>query len=57
MSLTVPGDAFSLIDADGGRVVEPGAFTISVGGKQPGQRGRADAATTEVLGARIEAVR
>jgi beta-glucosidase len=57
VSLTVPGEAFSLIDAEGKRVVEPGAFEISVGGKQPGQRGPRDAATTEVLRARTEAVR
>lgn len=57
VSLTVPGDAFSLVDAQGRRVVEPGAFTVSAGGKQPEQQGRGDAATTEVLSARIEAVR
>jgi beta-glucosidase len=38
-------------------VVEPGAFELSVGGKQPAQRGRADAATTEVLTARLVVVR
>jgi beta-glucosidase len=32
----------------------PGRFQISVGGKQPGQRGVGDAATTEVLTARLE---
>ena len=57
VALQVPGDAFSLIDRAGRRVVEPGAFEISVGGKQPGQHGRADAGTTEVVSARIEAVR
>ena len=57
MALQVPGDAFSLIDGAGRRVVEPGAFELSVGGKQPGQHGRADAGTTEVVSARIEAVR
>jgi len=30
-------------------VIEPGIFDISVGGKQPGFSGTADAATTEVL--------
>ena len=35
---------------DGGRrVVEPGEFEVSVGGKQPGFSGRPDAETTEVL--------
>ena len=32
----------------------PGAYTISVGGKQPGFRGAADAATTEVLTTRVQ---
>jgi len=54
VSLTVPADALSLIDADGRRVVEPGAFEIAVGGKQPAQRGLADAATTGVVTARFE---
>jgi len=57
VSLTVPGEAFALIDASGRSVVEPGAFTISVGGKQPGQHGRGDAATTEVTSARTQLVR
>jgi beta-glucosidase len=44
----------SLIDRDGLRVVEPGLFEISVGGKQPGFTGRADAATTGLLSGRVE---
>ena len=44
----------SLIDKDGARVVEPGLFEVSVGGKQPGFTGPADAATTGVLTARVE---
>jgi len=39
----------SVIDTAGRRVIEPGAFAISVGGKQPGFRGFADAATTGVV--------
>jgi beta-glucosidase len=39
----------SVINAQGKRVVEPGEFLISVGGKQSGFTGRADASTTEVL--------
>jgi beta-glucosidase len=31
-----------------------GSFQISVGGKQPGQQGVGDAATTEVLTAKLE---
>jgi beta-glucosidase len=36
----------SVILDNGKRVVEPGDFAVSVGGKQPGFAGRADAATT-----------
>ncbi|HYO63791.1 MAG TPA: glycoside hydrolase family 3 C-terminal domain-containing protein [Pyrinomonadaceae bacterium] len=43
----------SVIDARGRRVVEPGEFTVSVGGKQPGFAGRADAPTTGVVTARF----
>jgi len=39
---------FSLIDAEGRRVVEPGEFEIAVGGRQPGPTGLAGA-TTDVL--------
>jgi beta-glucosidase len=39
----------SLIDATARRVVEPGIYEVSVGGKQPGFKGIADASTTEVL--------
>jgi beta-glucosidase len=35
--------------ADGRRRVEPGSYEISAGGKQPGFRGPADAATTRVV--------
>jgi len=51
---TLDERAFSLIGADGGRIVEPGRFTIAVGGKQPGFRGTADAATTMVLTAELD---
>ena len=47
---------FSLIDATAKRVVEPGIFEVSVGGKQPGFKGNADAATTGVLTGRFEVV-
>lgn len=43
----------SVIDARGKRVVEQGEFLISVGGKQPGFTGRADANTTGVVGTRL----
>ncbi|HEX9187323.1 MAG TPA: glycoside hydrolase family 3 C-terminal domain-containing protein, partial [Vicinamibacteria bacterium] len=51
---TLDERAFSLVGADGRRVVEPGRFTIAVGGKQPGLRGTADAPTTMVLSGEVE---
>ncbi len=45
----------SVIDDRGRRVVEPGTFTVSVGGKQPGYSGTADAATTTVVTGRFTA--
>ncbi len=47
----------SLIDKEFKRVVEPGIFEVSVGGKQPGFSGSADAWTTEVLTGRFEVKR
>ena len=43
----------SLIDNNGKRVIEPGQFLISVGGKQPGFAGGADAKTTEAISGRF----
>jgi beta-glucosidase len=51
---TLDERALSFVGADGRRVVEPGLFTIAVGGKQPGLAGTADAATTMVLAADLE---
>jgi beta-glucosidase len=51
---TLDERALSLVGPDGQRVVEPGRFTIAVGGKQPGLSGTADAATTMVLTAELE---
>jgi len=51
---TLDDRAFSNVAADGRRVVEPGRFTIAVGGKQPGLTGTADAKTTMVLTASLE---
>jgi len=44
---------FSVVRNDGERVVEPGAFRVFVGGKQPGFSGYADAQTTEVRGSTV----
>ncbi|MDZ7723295.1 MAG: glycoside hydrolase family 3 C-terminal domain-containing protein [candidate division KSB1 bacterium] len=38
-----------LIDRDNNRIVEPGVFSLSIGGKQPGFSGNADAGTTDVI--------
>lgn len=45
---------FSIINSRDKRVIEPGYFTVSVGGKQPGFKGFADAQTTQVLISRIK---
>jgi len=44
----------SVINDKNDRVIEPGWFTVAVGGKQPGFTGRADAATTQVVTGRIK---
>jgi beta-glucosidase len=49
ISFTLTPNDLSLIDDNGKRILEPGEFRISVGGKQPGFNGSADAATTGVL--------
>ncbi len=46
----------SIIDDSYNRVVEQGMFKISIGGKQPGFFGNADAKSTEVLTAYFEVV-
>ena len=44
---------FSIINAKDKRVIEPGYFTVSVGGKQPGFHGYLDPQFTQVLTGRI----
>ncbi|HEY4611660.1 MAG TPA: glycoside hydrolase family 3 C-terminal domain-containing protein, partial [Bacteroidota bacterium] len=46
----------SLIDQQNKRALETGMFEISVGGKQPGMKGRADTKTTGVVTGRFEVV-
>jgi beta-glucosidase len=46
VSFTITPRQMSLIDNQGRRVIEPGEFVVSVGGKQPGFTGSADAQTT-----------
>jgi beta-glucosidase len=49
VSFTLTPRQMSVILDNGKRVIEPGEFSISVGGKQPGFTGSADAATTAVV--------
>jgi beta-glucosidase len=53
VSFTLSPDQLSVIDNHGKRIVEPGEFQVSVGGKQPGFRGYADASTTSVVSGRF----
>jgi beta-glucosidase len=53
VSFTITPEQLSVIDDRGRRVVEPGEFLITVGGKQPGFKGHADASTTEVVTGRF----
>ena len=53
VSFTLTRDQMSIIDDQGRRLVEPGEFLISVGGKQPAFKGHADAATTSVVTAKF----
>jgi len=43
----------AIVDDSGASVVEPGEFSVAVGGKQPGFKGRTDAATTSVVEGRF----
>jgi beta-glucosidase len=45
----------SVVDDNGKRLIEPGEFLISVGGKQPGFTGSADASSTGVVMGRFMA--
>jgi beta-glucosidase len=56
VTFTLAPSAFSVFDKDMRRLVEPGFFTVEVGGKQPGFRGVADARTTDVVRTRLEVV-
>jgi beta-glucosidase len=56
VSFSLSPRQLSLIDATAKRVLEPGVFEVSVGGKQPGFKGIADATTTGVLTRRFEVV-
>jgi beta-glucosidase len=49
VSFTIDPRELSLITDKPSRVIEPGVFDISIGGKQPGFSGTANANTTEVV--------
>ncbi|HEX8190219.1 MAG TPA: glycoside hydrolase family 3 C-terminal domain-containing protein [Pyrinomonadaceae bacterium] len=53
VSFDIDPRQLSVIDERGRRVVEPGEFALSVGGKQPGFKGSADARTTGVVTGRF----
>ena len=56
LSFTLSPRQLSLMDSAWERVLEPGVFEVSVGGKQPGFTGWADAASTSVRSGRFEVV-
>jgi beta-glucosidase len=43
------GEQMAVVENNGKRIIEPGEFLISVGGKQPGFTGRSDAQTTDTV--------
>jgi beta-glucosidase len=49
ITFTIKPEQMSVIDNDGKRVVEPGEFLVSLGGKQPGFSGSADVTTSGVV--------
>ncbi len=49
MSFAFTSRQLSLIDEKGSRVVDPGEFEVTVGGKQRGFTGTADAETTQTV--------
>ena len=49
VSFTLNGEQMSIIDDRGKRVIEPGEFLVSVGGKQPGFKGQQDAQTSGLV--------
>jgi beta-glucosidase len=56
VSFTVEPRQLAVIRDDGRAFVEPGEFLLSVGGKQPGFKGTADAATTSYVEGRFTVV-
>jgi len=53
VSFAISAEQMSVVGDDGKRLIEPGEFLISVGGKQPGFTGTADAKSTGVVTGRF----
>lgn len=53
VSFTLEPRDLTIVDDSGKRIVEPGAFEVSAGGKQPGFAGVADSPTTGVVTGRF----
>lgn len=53
VEFTLEPRQLSVINSKDNRVIEPGWFTVAVGGKQPGFTGKADAPTTQVVTGRF----
>jgi beta-glucosidase len=53
VSFTLSPEQMSIVDDNGKRMIEPGEFMISVGGKQPGFKSSQDAQTTGVVTAKF----
>jgi beta-glucosidase len=53
VTFTLNPRQLAVITDDGRTVVEPGEFKVTIGGKQPGFRGNADAVTTSVVEGRF----
>jgi beta-glucosidase len=49
VSFEIKPEQMSVIDNNGKRIIEPGEFLVSVGGKQPGFTGSADARTSGLV--------
>jgi beta-glucosidase len=49
VTFTLSSDQMTVIDDNGKRIIEPGEFMVSLGGKQPGFTGSADASTSGVV--------
>ena len=54
VEFTINPRQLSMINKKGVRVMEPGWFTISVGGKQPGFKGDSDAYTTHTVASKFQ---